>query len=113
LSNRLPLRRKLVEADGAEILGLELLIWRALQRSRNALVPPFVEAVYRSRNVDCPSLLPDLDLSQCLVILRASSCSCATEVWTWNAEEVLGIANIFAELIEGFQELQMRNTLIG
>lgn len=113
LSNGLPLSRKLVEADGAEILGLELLVRRTLQRSRNTLVPPFVEAVYCSRNIDCPSLLPDLDLSQRLVILRASCCSCATGVWAWNAEEILGIANVFTKLIKGFQELQMRNTLVG
>ena len=57
-----------------KFIRYKFVVWCTFQCSWDTSIPPFVEAVYSSGDIDCPTFLADLDLRQSLVILRASTC---------------------------------------
>src|SRR5436190_23775201 len=71
-----------------KFIRYKFVVWCTFQCSWDTSIPPFVEAVYSSGDIDCPTFLADLDLRQSLVILRASTCcKSSAEVWVGNTEE--------------------------
>jgi hypothetical protein len=105
--------RKVMNVLRAKFFRCKLVVWYISQRSWDTFIPPLVEAVYSSSDVDGPTFLADLDLRQGLVILRTSTrCKSSAKVWTGNTEELIRISDLFAKLEECLQQLQMRDTVI-
>ena len=98
---------------GTKFIRCKLVVWCTFQRSWDTFIPPFVEAVYGSSDIDGPTFLTNFDLRQSLVILRASTrCKSSVKVWIGNTEEVIRVSDLFAKLEEGLQQLQMRYTVV-
>jgi hypothetical protein len=100
----------------ADLVSSEFLTRCAAHSRWHARIVPPLESSYGSSNIDGPSLLSNSDFCECLralsVLTRIRSFFFA-EFGALDAEEVVGLTNVFSELIESFEKLQVSCALIG
>jgi hypothetical protein len=101
---------------GADLGSSELRTWSTAHSRWYAGIVPSLKPIHGSGNENSPSLLSNSDLCQrlgALGMLARIGSLFTTKFRTFNSEEILSLANVFSELIECFEKLQVGYALIG